>query len=129
MEFASPLVRSALTGYGFENLPEEKYWSKKDAEILAEELIRYLSKNLGNKDIWIKFEFILEAIFDDDEFCIIFIDSLGEYFGNKNFALNLIERARSGDLMWSYDCYELIVRLEKLHEIHINKVVEGDSYN
>lgn len=122
MNFASIDIKTALEGYGFENLPDEKYWNKENEAILARAIIDYLASNLENKDVWVKFEFILEAIFDDNDFCDVFADVLGEYFGNKNFAINLLDRAKTGSLMWSHDCYELIERLEKLHQIYVDKV-------
>lgn len=121
MRFASKETYQQLVAFGFNKLPDKQYWSDLHQTILASAMIDYIADNLNNPEIWVKFEFILEAIFQDEEFYKLFTDAFAEYIGHRVFAESILERARNGELMWRQECVELFKRIEKVHAEYIDK--------
>lgn len=115
-KFASPLTWYQLQNMGIQGLPPESFWCQECEEDLALSLISFFKQNLDNTDLWLKFNHILNRIYDDDGFFCVFKKTLGLYIGSISLASSILDRARSKELIWETACISLIRRFAHLND-------------
>lgn len=125
MNFTSKDAKIRLQDLGFVNLPPDFMWSSEFKKELAFSFVEYIANNLDKKEIWVKFEFILDLIFQDLDFYQDFEEALGKYTGSREFARTLLLRAKNREIIWSPECVVLFDRIERMHKKFIDK---GNSY-
>lgn len=117
VEFTSDHVYQTMKHY-FSGLPELEFWNKENSLELARKIIAYLFKkeNMDNPGIWVKFDFLLQAAFEDPEFFKHGKQAFGEFIGSEKFAEEILEKVKSGELIWRHECVVLMDRMDQIHK-------------